>query len=208
MKKQNAQVEKENVAETEVAAEAVTEQVTNVSTDEGKFGWYIVNSYSGHENKVANQIKQRVIANAMEDLIPEVVVPTQEKIVAVSGKKRTIKEKLFPGYILVKLVMDDQTWHLIRNTDGVVGFVGVGKRPTPLSEKEVRAIISFMDIKQPSYQASFKVGDAVKVTDGPFQDFVGSIKEINEDKGQVTVLLSIFGRETPVFLDFLQVSKL
>lgn len=206
-----AKVTEEVVPEAEVAAVdgniVIEPKNTGKYTDE-QYGWYIVSSYSGHENKVANQIRQRIIANGMEEEIPEVVVPTQEKIVAVGGKKRTVTERLFPGYVLVKMVMDDQTWHLIRNTDGVVGFVGIGKRPTPLSDKEVQAILSFMDVKQPSYQSSFKIGDAVKVVDGPFKDFVGSIKEINEDKGQVTVLLSIFGRETPVYLDFLQVNKL
>ena len=173
-----------------------------------KFNWYIVNSYSGHENKVANQLRQRITANGMDDEIPSVVVPIQEKIIAKGGKKKTIKERIFPGYVLVKMVMSDHTMHLIRNTDGVIGFIGVDKKPTPLNPKEVKAILSFMNVKQPSYQAAFSIGDAVKVIDGPFKDFVGSVKEINEDKAQVSVLLSIFGRETPVSLDFLQVNKL
>jgi transcription termination/antitermination protein NusG len=211
--KKQVEIEEDVVEKTEeeIAVDAAAVAANEAKLEEangGKFGWYIVNTYSGHENKAANQIRQRIIANGMEDVIPEVVVPTQEKIVAVGGKKRTVKERLFPGYVLVRMIMNDNAWHLIRNTDGVVGFVGFGKRPTPLNEKEVKAIITFMDVKQPSYQSSFKIGDAVKVVDGPFKDFVGSVKEINEDKGQVTVLLSIFGRETPVYLDFLQVNKL
>ncbi len=170
--------------------------------------WYIIGSYAGQENTVMNNIIQRVKANNLEDLITEVVVPTQEKIVVKSGKKKTIEEKIFPGYVLVQMVMNDQTWHIIRNTQGVTGFVGTEKRPTALSEKEVKGIIAFTQVKQPSFEASFEVGDSVKVLDGPFKEFVGSISEINEDKGQVKVLLSVFGRETPIVLDFLQVSKL
>ncbi|MFQ5492542.1 MAG: transcription termination/antitermination protein NusG [Candidatus Dojkabacteria bacterium] len=170
--------------------------------------WYVINSYSGHEKKVANQIQQRVKANNLEDEISEVVVPTQEKIVVNEGKKKTIEEKIFPGYVLVKMEMNDRTWQVIRNTEGVTGFIGTGKKPTPLSPTEVKGILAFMDVKQPAYQATFSVEDAVKVVDGPFKDFVGSISEINADKGQVKVLLSVFGRETPVVLDFLQVTRL
>jgi transcriptional antiterminator NusG len=170
--------------------------------------WYILSTYSGHEKKVANQIQQRVKANTLEALVEEVVVPTQEKIVVNEGKKRTVEERLFPGYVLVKMVINDKTWRVVRNAEGVTGFVGTEKKPTPLSEREAKSIMAFMDVKQPAYSPSFSVGDAVKVMDGPFKDFVGSISEINEDKGQVKVLLSIFGRETPIVLDFLQVTRL
>ncbi len=170
--------------------------------------WYIVNSYSGHEKKVGNQIMQRVKVNAMEEEITEVLVPTQNKIVVTGGKKKTVEDRIFPGYVLIKMVMNDHTWQLIRNTDGVTGFVGTEKKPTPLSEKEVKGILAFTDIEQPTYESSFAVGDAVKIVDGPFKDFVGAVSEINEDKGQVRVLISVFGRETPVDLDFLKVNKL
>lgn len=170
--------------------------------------WYILSTYSGHEKKVANQIMQRVKANALEEFVEEVVVPTQQKIVVNEGKKRTVEERIFPGYVLVKMVINDDTWRVVRNAEGVTGFVGTEKKPTPLSEKEAQSIMAFMNVKQPAYQPSFSVGDAVKVMDGPFKDFVGSISDINEDKGQVKVLLSIFGRETPIVLDFLQVSRL
>lgn len=179
-----------------------------IAVDETKQNWYIVNAYSGYEKRVANQIIQRTKANNLEAFITEVLVPTQNKIVVSEGKKRTVEEKIFPGYVLVKMEMDDKTWQIIRNTEGVTGFVGTERKPTPLSPEEVRSIMAFMKVEQPSYQASFAVGDAVKVTDGPFKDFVGSISEINEDKGQVKVLLSVFGRETPVILDFLQVTRL
>ena len=119
-----------------------------------------------------------------------------------------MEDRIFPGYVLIKMVMNDHTWQLIRNTDGVTGFVGTEKKPTPLSEKEVKGILAFTDIEQPTYESSFAVGDAVKIVDGPFKDFVGAVSEINEDKGQVRVLISVFGRETPVDLDFLKVNKL
>jgi transcriptional antiterminator NusG len=175
---------------------------------QGNHEWFIVNAYSGHEKRVANQIQQRAKANNLEDLITEVLVPIQNKIVVSEGKKRTVEEKIFPGYVLVKMIMNDQTWQIIRNTEGVTGFVGTERKPTPLNPDEVKSILAYMKVEQPSYQASFAVGDAVKVVDGPFKDFVGSISEINEDKGQVKVLLSVFGRETPVILDFLQITRL
>lgn len=170
--------------------------------------WYIINTYSGHEKKVANQITQRAKANGVEEDIQEVLVPTQEKILVSEGKKRKKEEKIFPGYVLVNMRLTEKTWQIVRNTEGVTGFVGTEKRPTPLSTREVKSIMAFTKVEQPAYTASFSISDAVKVMDGPFKDFVGSISEINEDKGQVKVLLSIFGRETPVILDFLQVSKL
>lgn len=170
--------------------------------------WFIVNTYSGHENKVANQIEQRVKANNLEDRISKVMVPTQDKIVVSSGKKRTIQEKLFPGYVLISMDMDENTWSIIRNTDGVTGFVGSTKKPAPLSKKEVQGIMAFMEADKPAFQASFSVGDAVKVLDGPFKDFVGTISEIDEDKGKARVLLSVFGRETPVDLEFFKVTRL
>ncbi|HOY46061.1 MAG TPA: transcription termination/antitermination protein NusG [Candidatus Dojkabacteria bacterium] len=180
----------------------------NKTETQGTQEWYIVNAYSGHEKRVANQIQQRAKANNLEDLITEVLVPIQNKIVVSEGKKRTVEEKIFPGYVLVKMIMNDQTWQIIRNTEGVTGFVGTERKPTPLNPEEVKSILAYMKVEQPSYQASFAVGDAVKVMDGPFKDFVGSISEINEDKGQVKVLLSVFGRETPVILDFLQITRL
>lgn len=176
------------------------------------YNWYIVKSHSGKEKSVAMQLQQRVNANNLEDVITEVIVPTQEKIVIQRGKKKTVEERIFPGYILVHTALTDEAIHIIRNTDGVLGFIGsssYSKKPSPLSKKEVDAVMAFTKVKQmPTYQSSFAMNDAVKVTDGPFKEFVGTVKEINESKGQVTVLLSIFGRETPVQLDFLQVTKI
>jgi len=170
--------------------------------------WYIIQTYSGHEKKVSNLIMQRAKAASLEEQIIEVLVPTQEKIMVSDGKKRRKDEKIFPGYVLVHMNLTEQTWMVVRNTDSVTGFVGTEKKPTPLSEREVKSIMAFTKVEQPTFMASFSQGDAVKVADGPFKDFVGSISDINEDKGQVTVMLSIFGRETPVILDFLQVNKL
>jgi transcriptional antiterminator NusG len=144
----------------------------------------------------------------MEELIGEILVPTQEKIVAKHGKKKSTEEKLFPGYILVNMVMTEDTRHMIRTTEGVTGFVGQAKDPKPLKEEEVKAITDFSEIKQTSYKADFRVGDPVKVTEGPFKELIGEITEINESKGQLTVLLSMFGREVPTQLDFLQVTNL
>ncbi len=174
--------------------------------------WYIVKSISGKEKSIAELIRQRIRANDLDKEVTEVVVPTQEKIVIKRGKKQTVEERIFPGYILVQMNPTDEVIHLIRNTDGVQGFIGYSvktKKPTALNEKEVKGILEFTKVKQlPTYSSKFAVNDAVKVTDGPFKEFVGTVKEINEGKGQVTVLLSIFGRETPVQLDFLQVTKI
>lgn len=173
-----------------------------------KHQWFIVQTYSGHEKKVSTLIMQKAKAASVEEDILEVLIPTQEKILVSEGKKRKKDEKIFPGYVLVHMKLNDNTWKVVRNTEGVTGFVGTEKQPTPLTSKEVKSILAFTKIEQPVFSASFAVNDAVKVVDGPFKDFVGSISEINEDKGQIKVMLSIFGRETPVVLDFLQVSKL
>lgn len=174
--------------------------------------WYIVGSTSGKENSTAKLLKQRVKANNLDEQITEVVVPTQEKIVIQRGKKKTIEERIFPGYILIKMDANDDTLHLVRNTEGVSGFVGMtsnAKRPSPLSEKEAQGILAFTQVKQEAtYSTQLNIGDAVKVVEGPFKDFVGTIQDINNAKGQVTVLLSIFDRDTPVQLDFLQVTNI
>lgn len=175
-------------------------------TQEGQ--WYVVHTYSGHENKVAAQLKERVNALNLSNKIQDILVPTQEKIEIREGKKYTVEEKIFPGYILVKIILDDETWHTIRGAEGVTSFVGTGSRPTPLSETEIKMILKFMKMGAPTYKSEFSVGEAIKIVDGPFTDFLGTVDEINEEKGKLKVLVSIFGRETPVELDFLQASKL
>jgi len=170
--------------------------------------WYIVHTYSGHENKVATTLKQRVESMGLQDKIIDVLVPTRETIKVRGGKKEKIKEKIFPGYILVQMVLDDEAWIAVRTTPGVTTFVGAENKPTPIRDEEVEAIVQFTEMKEPVYKAAFSVGEAVKITDGPFADFLGTVSSIDEEKGKVNVLVSIFGRETPVELDFLQIQKI
>jgi transcriptional antiterminator NusG len=170
--------------------------------------WYVVHTYSGHEAKVAEQLRQRVLSMGLDDKVLELLIPTQDKIQIRSGKKETIKEKIFPGYLLVRMILNDQSWLTVRTTPGITGFVGSGSEPTPLEMGEVKAIQKFSEIKAPKFKAKFSLGEAIKIIDGPFADFLGTIDKIDEDKGKLRVLVSIFGRETPVELDFLQVSKI
>lgn len=170
--------------------------------------WYVVHTYSGHENKVAHTLKQRIESEHLENKILEVLVPTQDKIEIKGGKKATVKEKIFPGYILVKMVLDDISWLVVRTTQGVTSFVGIGNKPTPISDQEVQTIVKFTQTEAPMYKQVFSVSDTVKIVDGPFADFIGKVDSVDEEKGKVRVLVSIFGRETPVELDFLQVQKI
>ena len=170
--------------------------------------WYVVHTYSGHEQKVADALKQRLEAFGLKEQITEILVPTQEKIVIDAGKKKTIRERLFPGYVMVRMILTDETWGVVRNTTGVTGFVGAGAKPTPLPPHEVDAILKFTKLEAPKFELKFKVDETVKVIDGPFTDFLGKVDEIDEEKGKVKVLVSVFGRETPIELDFLQVSRL
>jgi len=170
--------------------------------------WYIVHTYSGHENKVAKSLHQRIQSLGFENRIFDIIVPTRNIIKVVSGKKETVKEKIFPGYVLIRMILDDEAWLLVRTTQGVTAFIGAGNKPTPISEKEVDAIQKFMKQEEPLYKAAFTKDEAVKIVDGPFADFLGTVDTIDETKGKLKVLVSIFGRETPVELDFLQVAKL
>lgn len=170
--------------------------------------WYAVHTYSGHENRVEQTLRQRIAMHKLEHRIIDIKVPTHDAVQVKEGKKNTVKEKIFPGYILVKMELDDDTWSTVRTTQGITGFVGIGNKPTPLPEHEVRAIFKFVETAGPTYKARFTVEEAVKIIDGPFAEFIGTVQNINEEKGKVTVLVSIFGRETPVELDFLQVAKI
>lgn len=170
--------------------------------------WFVVHTYSGHENKVAHALKQRVETMNLTDKVLEILIPTQNKIRISKGKKQTVAEKVFPGYLLVKMILTDNSWLTVRTTPGVTGFVGAGNKPTSLPDKEVKAILKFMEMEAPKYKASFSVGEAVKIIEGPFADFLGTVDHIDDEKGKVRVLVSIFGRETPVELDLLQVSKI
>lgn len=174
-----------------------------------KAKWYVVHTYSGHELKVAEQLKVRIESMHVEGKIFEVVIPAQDKIQVKKGQKKTIKEKILPGYILIKMIVDDLSWLAVRTTPGVTAFIGsVGKRPTPIPQREVDAIMKFMEVKAPKYKSTFSPGEAVKIVEGPFADFLGTVDHIDETKGKLSVLVSIFGRETPVELDFAQVSKI
>lgn len=176
---------------------------------EAKAKWYVVHTYSGHELKVAEQLKTRIASMNVEGKIFEVVVPAQDKIQVKKGQKKTVKEKILPGYILIKMIVDDQSWLAVRTTQGVTAFIGsVGKRPTPIPQREVDTIMKFMEVKAPKYKSTFSAGEAVKIVEGPFADFLGTVDHIDETKGKLSVLVSIFGRETPVELDFAQVSKI
>jgi transcription termination/antitermination protein NusG len=172
-----------------------------------KARWYVVHTYSGHENKVAETLKQRAETLGLTGKILSVLIPTQEKIQIKRGQRKTVNEKIFPGYMLVQMELTDDAWLAVRTTQGVTGFVGMGNKPTPLPRHEVDAIKKYMTQAAPQYKAEFVDGEAVKIVDGPFNDFLGTVKSINEEKGKVEVLVSIFGRETPVELDFLQVQK-
>lgn len=172
-----------------------------------KAEWYVVHTTSGHEARVAETLRQRVETMGLEDKILELLVPTQDRVIIRGGKKATVKEKIFPGYLLVKLALDDPTWLAVRTTPGITGFVGAGNKPTPLSGKEVKNIQKFIAAPAKRFKTKFSVGEAVKITDGPFSDFLGTISEMDEEKGKVKVLVSIFGRETPVELDILQIAK-
>lgn len=170
--------------------------------------WFVVHTYSGHENKVAQALKKRLLVMHLEDKVFDMIVPTRDTVTVRHGKKTNVKEKIFPGYLLVKMILNDDTWLAVKTTPGVTSFVGAANKPTAISEKEVEAIQKFVQIAQPKFKSKFSVGEAVKITDGPFTDYLGSIESVNEDKGKLKILVSIFGREIPVELDFLQVNKL
>lgn len=202
--------ESENEAKDEVKLAEETTSVTSPTPKKISYlgKWYIVHTYSGHENKVAKTLMQRVQAMGFEGRIFDALVPTRDTIRVRGGKKETIKEKIFPGYILVNMELSDEAWVLVRTTPGVTSFVGAQNKPTPIRDDEVEAIVAFVEQKDPIYRAQFSMGEAVKITDGPFSDFLGTVESIDDAKGKVKVLVSIFGRETPVELDFLQVAKI
>jgi len=181
-----------------------------ITTDEGEGdgrAWYVVHCYSGYENKVRHNLEQRIETMGMKDKIFDVVVPTEEEIEVKEGKRRTVERRVFPGYILVYMIMTEESWYVVRNTPGVTGFVGMGNDPTPLRPEEVSQIIKRMEAEAPRIKVTFKPGERVRIVDGPFNDFRGTVDEIDMDRAKVRVMVNFFGRETPVELDFLQVEK-
>ncbi len=178
----------------------------DVQEDDGR-AWYVVHCYSGYENKVRHNLEQRIETMGMKDEIFDVVVPTEEEIEVKDGKRRTIERRVFPGYILVNLILAEESWYVVRNTPGVTGFVGMGSTPTPLRSEEVAQIIKRMEADAPRIKVTFKPGERIRIVDGPFNDFRGTVDVIDMEKAKVRVMVNFFGRETPVELDFLQVEK-
>jgi len=174
--------------------------------DDGRV-WFVVHSYSGYENKVKTNLEHRIQSMNMQNKIFQVVVPTEEEIEIKEGHRRKTSRRVFPGYILVQMILDEESWYVVRNTPGVTGFVGMGTKPTPLRREEADKIFKRMEADAPKIKVGFREGQTVRIVDGPFVDFVGLVEELDLDKGKVTVMVSFFGRETPVELDFLQVQK-
>lgn len=173
----------------------------------GQRHWYVLHTYSGYEDSVAWNLKQRIENMGMQDKIFDAIVPKEKKIKIHNGKRTTVEEKIFPGYVLVEMIVTDDSWYVVRNTPNVTGFVGSGTIPTPISDEEIQYLQKRMGIEEPKFKVDFLLNDLVRITDGPFKDYEGKVGEIDEAKGKVKVMVTIFGRETPVELDFLQVKK-
>jgi transcriptional antiterminator NusG len=199
-----------NSEEQEVSSDssedAETESSAEAENDERR-SWYVIHCYSGYENKVRYNLEQRIESMGMKDMIFDVVIPTQEEIEVKEGKRRVVERHVFPGYVLVNMVMTEESWYVVRNTPGVTGFVGMGNDPTPLRPEEVSQILKRMEAEAPHIKVSFRVGERVRIIDGPFHDFRGTVSEIDMERTKVRVMVNFFGRETPVELDFLQVEK-
>jgi len=198
--------------EEEVSEDAPAETETPdaeiaISEEDDDRLWYVVHCYSGYENKVRHNLEQRIETMGMKNLIFDVVVPTEEEIEVKDGKRRTLERRVFPGYILVNMIMTEESWYVVRNTPGVTSFVGMGNEPVPLRPEEVASIIKRMEADAPRIKVTFKSGERVRIVDGPFNDFRGTVDEIDMERAKVRVMVNFFGRETPVELDFLQVEK-
>lgn len=188
-----------------LAAKRATDTGEAVETTEGQ--WYVLHTYSGYENKVKKTIESRIEALDLGERVHEIVVPTQDEVEIRNSQRHIVQRKVFPGYVLVRMAMDDDTWYALRNTPGVTGFVNVNNKPVPLGESEVQTIIKGMTATAPKVTVSFQLGDTVRITDGPFADFRGEVDDVSQEKGKIKVLVSFFGRETPVELDFLQAER-
>jgi len=203
--------DQEVIAEEEFPSAQEGPRESEIDTDTQKpddaRAWYVIHSYSGYENKVKTNLEQRIESMGMPDQIFEVVIPTEAEIEIHEGKRRTVERRVFPGYLLVQMIMNDDSWYVVRNTPGVTGFVGMGNEPTPLRDDEVEAIMRRIKSQAPRVKVTYQPGERVRIIDGPFTDFVGTVDEIYMDKNRVRVLVSFFGRETPVELDFLQVER-
>jgi len=199
---ETALAEEESVSP--VGEEVVAGPAEEPARQEGRH-WYVIHSYSGYENKVKQNLESRIESMGMHGYIFEVVVPTEEVVELRDGHRRTVEQRIFPGYILVDMILNDESWFVVRNTPGVTGFVGSGNLPIPLRQEEADTILRRMEEEAPRVKVSFSIGDSVRIVDGPFTDFMGTVDDLNLEKGKVRLLVSFFGRETPVELDFLQV---
>jgi transcriptional antiterminator NusG len=206
--------EAEEITEATEAAESEGEETADeteadaeVAEPQDERDWYVIHCYSGYENKVKHNLEQRIDTMQMQGQIFQVVIPTEDEMEVRDGKRRVIERRVFPGYILVQMVLTDDSWFVVRNTPGVTGFVGMGNEPTPLRPEEVQAIMKRMEAEAPKIKVTFKPGQKVRIIDGPFNEFIGVVDEIDMERAKVRVLVSFFGRETPVELDFLQVEK-
>ena len=170
--------------------------------------WYVIHTYSGYEDRVAENLRQRIESMGMKDKIFDVIVPKENQIEIKNGRRRVVERRIFPGYVLVQMDVTDDSWYVVRNTPNVTGFVGSGTTPTPIDPNEVKSIQKRMGVEEPKYSIDFRLGETVNITDGPFKGFDGSVNEIDEQKGKIKVLVNMFGRETPVELDSLQVKKI
>jgi transcription termination/antitermination protein NusG len=199
----------ETVNEAREAARLSREAPRPEDVPEGsKKQWYVIHTYSGYENKVKANLEHRIESMGVEDQIFQVLVPMEEEIEIRNGQRQTVNRKVFPGYVLVEMAMSDESWYVVRNTPGVTSFVGSGNRPLPLDENEVKKILKQMGVETPKFKVQYSKGQSVRVKDGPFAEFIGTVDEVNPERNKVKVLVSIFGRETPVELDFLQIEKL
>ena len=170
--------------------------------------WYAIHTHSGYEENVAHGLQQRIESMDMQDKIFSIMVPKEKKIKIKNGKRKTVEEKIFPGYVLVEMTVTDDSWYVVRNTPNVTGFIGTGTIPTPIADEEIKALQKRMGVEEPEFKIDVEVNSPVQITDGPFKNFEGKVSEIDESRGKIKVLVSMFGRETPVELDFLQVKKI
>ncbi len=180
----------------------------NLQKQEGRRGWYVIHTYAGYEDQVADSLHQRAESFAMQDKIFNIIVPKEKQIEIKNGKRRTVEKRIFPGYVMVEMIVTDDSWYVVRNTPNVTGFIGLGVQPTPIEPEEVVRIQKRMGVDEPKYKIELKPDELVKINDGPLKGFEGKVTEVDEDKGKVKVSVSMFGRETPVTLDFLQVKKI
>ncbi|MGD2143651.1 MAG: transcription termination/antitermination protein NusG [Anaerolineae bacterium] len=196
------------MAELAKEAEEATAEEADLTDPDDDRGWYVIHCYSGREQKVKHKLERRIRSLGMEDKIVQVVVPTEDEMELRKGERRTVERRIFPGYLLVQMILDDESWYAVRDTPGVIGFVGMGDRPTPLRPSEVSGIMDRMEAEAPKIKVTFEAGEKVRIVDGPFDGFIGTVDNIDMERATVHVMVSFFGRETPVELDFLQVERI